>query len=233
MTTSADPGSTHQAPPADSRFAVISDEGLDSLRELIGVPISNSVEPWCYEVGRDSIRHYAHGIGDDNPLWCDPEYAARTSHGTLLAPPSFLFTLNRVYSGYVGGLPGVHAMWAGASTNWHRPLRRGDEVRTVACLKDLIEHRTRFAGRAIQQIYHVDFYVGEDSWPTETRGASEPNATWPVNAEPSTAPRTRPASPATGATSFSRSGRRTSRGTTAAPSLATQRTYQWVTRCRS
>jgi acyl dehydratase len=152
------------------RFPVITDGGLDALRALIGIPITDSVEPWCYEVTRDNIRHYAHGIGDDNPLWCDPDYAAGTAHGTLLAPPSFLFALNRIYSGYVGGLPGVHAMWAGASTTWHQPLRRGDEVRTEAYLKDLVEHQTRFAGRSIQQIYHVDFFVGDtlvaegDSW---------------------------------------------------------------------
>ena len=41
----------------------------------------------------------------------------------------------------------------------------------TAHLKDLVEHQTRFAGRAIQQIYHVDFFnqhgdlVAEaDSW---------------------------------------------------------------------
>jgi hypothetical protein len=55
-------------------------------------------------------------------------------------------------------LPGVHAMWAGADWTWHKPVKRNDEIRTEAHLKDLIEHQTRFAGRAIQQIYHVDFY---------------------------------------------------------------------------
>lgn len=143
-------------------FAQITDEALDALRSLIGKPIENTVEPWCYEVTRDNIRHYAHGIGDDNPLWCDPQYAARTSHGTLLAPPSFIFPMSRILSGYVGGLPGVHAMWSGSSATWHRPLRRGDVVRTEAHLKDLVEHETRFAGRAIQQIYHVDFYATPD-----------------------------------------------------------------------
>ncbi|HEY1971181.1 MAG TPA: MaoC family dehydratase N-terminal domain-containing protein [Pseudonocardia sp.] len=148
--------------PGEQRFAVITDRALESLRGLIGVKITDTVEPWCYEATRDNIRHYAHGIGDDNPLWCDPGYAAGTRYGTVIAPPSFLFALNRIYSGYVGGLPGVHAMWSGASTTWHRPLRRGDEVRTEAYLKDLVEHNTRFAGRAIQQIYHVDFFVGDE-----------------------------------------------------------------------
>ena len=153
------------------RFATISDDALDSLRRLIGVPIADTVEPWCYEVTRDNIRHYAHGIGDDNPLWCDPEYAAAGPHGRLMAPPSFVFALSRILSGYVGGLPGIHAMWAGADLTWHRPMLVGTEIRTSAYLKDLIEHETRFAGRAIQQIYHVDFtdaegepLVSGDSW---------------------------------------------------------------------
>ncbi|MDH3706443.1 MAG: MaoC family dehydratase N-terminal domain-containing protein [Acidimicrobiia bacterium] len=140
------------------RFAVITDDALGSLRRLIGVPIVDTVEPWCYEATRDNIRHYAHGIGDDNPLWCDPEYAAQGPHGTIVAPPSFVFAMNRVLSGYVGGLPGIHAMWAGADIRWHGPITRNTEVRSVAHLADLVEHDTSFAGRAIQQIYHVDFY---------------------------------------------------------------------------
>jgi acyl dehydratase len=128
----------------------------------VGKPITDTVEPWCYEATRDTIRHYAHGIGDDNPLWCDPAYAAAGPYGDVVAPPSFAFALNRVLSGYVGGLPGIHAMWAGADITWHRPMRRGDMFRADAHLKDLIEHETRFAGRAVQQIYHVDISNQDD-----------------------------------------------------------------------
>ncbi|MDH4075987.1 MAG: MaoC family dehydratase N-terminal domain-containing protein, partial [Acidimicrobiia bacterium] len=144
--------------PNEQRFATITDDALNSLRRLIGVPITDTVEPWCYEATRDNIRHYAHGIGDDNPLWCDPGYAATTRYGTIVAPPSFVFALNRILSGYVGGLPGIHAMWAGADITWHRPILRGIEVTAEAHLKDLVEHQTAFAGRAIQQIYHVDYH---------------------------------------------------------------------------
>ncbi len=155
----------------DRQFARITERGLDQLRERIGVRIENSLEPWCHEATRDNIRHYAHGIGDDNPLWCDPDYAATTQYGGIVALPSFLFACDRIVSGYVGGLPGVHAMWAGADWNWHKPVRRNDEISTEAWLKDLILHDTRFSGRAVQQIYHVDFFnqdgdkvAGADSW---------------------------------------------------------------------
>jgi acyl dehydratase len=139
-------------------FVGITDEALDKLRQRIGVVIEDTIEPWCYEATRDNIRHYAHGIGDDNPLWCDPDYARGTRYGTLVAPPSFLFACDRVVSGYVGGLPGVHAMFAGCDIEWMRPIVRNTELRTRAWLKDLIEFDTRFAGRSVQQIYHVDFF---------------------------------------------------------------------------
>ena len=152
-------------------FPKITDGAMDALRQRIGVPIENTLEPWCHEATRDNIRHYAHGIGDDNPLWCDPAYAAHSRWCGVVALPSFLFATSRIVSGYVGGLPGVHAMWAGADWTWHLPVRRNDEISTEAWLKDLIEHETRFAGRAVQQVYHVRFFnqsgdlVAEaDSW---------------------------------------------------------------------
>jgi len=156
---------------SENRFPKITEQGLAELRERIGVKITNTIEPWNHEASRDAIRHYAHGIGDDNPLWCDPDYAEKTRYGSIVALPSFLFTTSRIISGYCGGLSGVHAMWAGADWTWHKPVLRNDVITTEAYLKDLVEHQTRFAGRSFQQIYHVDFYnqdgdqvAGADSW---------------------------------------------------------------------
>jgi acyl dehydratase len=153
------------------RFSVITDQSLDQLRKLINVPIEDTVEPWCYEATRDNIRHWSHGLGDDNPLWCDPDYAAKSPYRRLVAPPSFIFPLNRAFSGYVGGLAGIHAMFAGIDVTWHRPMLLGDQFTTKVWLKDLVEHQTRFAGRSIQQIYRCEFHnqnrelVAEgDSW---------------------------------------------------------------------
>ena len=62
-------------------------------------------------------------------------------------------------------------MWAGADWTWYKPVLRNDQIRSEAQLQDLIEHQTKFAGRAFQQIYHVEFFnqhgdkVAEcDSW---------------------------------------------------------------------
>jgi acyl dehydratase len=131
------------------------------------------------EAALDSIRHYAYGIGDDNPLWTDPDYAVKTRYGGIIAPPAFLYATNRIISGYVGGLPGVHAMFAGTDWTWYLPIHLGTKFEVEVYLKDLVEHETRFAGRAIQQIYHGDFYnqKGEklaecDSWCFRTERAT-------------------------------------------------------------
>ena len=103
-------------------FPRITEEELNNLKSRLGVKISRDPEPWCFEATRDNIRHYAHGIGDDNPLWCEPDYAAKTKYHSIIALPSFLFSTSRIASGYVGGLPGIHAMWAGANWKWHLPV---------------------------------------------------------------------------------------------------------------
>src|SRR5438874_11538681 len=116
-------------------FVGITEQALDALRQRIGQRIEHTLEPWCYEASRDNISHCAHGIGDDNPLWCDPAYAAQTQNVHLVAPPSFVFTLNRSFSGYVAGLPGGHAMFAGIDVTWHKPMLLGDQFHTKAWLK--------------------------------------------------------------------------------------------------
>ena len=49
----------------------LDNDALATARAMIGMPIR--IEQWNYEASRDSIRHYAWGLGDDNPLYSDPE----------------------------------------------------------------------------------------------------------------------------------------------------------------
>lgn len=101
---------------------------LDRIHELVGTSIR--IEPYNNEATRDTVRHYALGIGDDNPLWCDPGYAAASPYGGLLAPPTFLYS---VFDGAIGaGLPGVQPVYAGTEWTFHRPLRRGDTIEPSA-----------------------------------------------------------------------------------------------------
>jgi len=127
-------------------FPTITDEGLEALRARIGEPVRRP-EPYIEVATRDAIRHWAHGIGDRNPSWL--------SRG--IAPPTILFAMDRVVSGYVGGLPGIHAMYGGADFRWRLPIREGDRVIGESVLVDLAERPSAFARRAIRQTYRTTF----------------------------------------------------------------------------
>jgi len=166
---------------ADELYGKITEEGLDNLRERMDVVIDEP-EQYVQEATLDTIRHWAHGIGCDDPLYTDEAYARSGPYGDLIAPPTFLYSTSRIVSGYVGGLPGVHAMYSGTDWEWHRPIRRDDRIRPESWLSDLVEKDTEFSGQAIQQIYTTEFYnqddelIGEaESWcfRTERDTASE------------------------------------------------------------
>lgn len=42
-----------------------------------------------YEVGREKIREFADAIGDDNPVYRDPEAARKLGYPDVIAPPTF------------------------------------------------------------------------------------------------------------------------------------------------
>lgn len=106
----------------------IGSDALEQARALLGMPIR--VEQWNYEASRDAIRHYAWGIGDDNPLYSDPDYAKGTRWGGIVAPPTFFFG---IWDAVVApGLPDVQWYYSGIDAEFHRPVRRNDAVTASA-----------------------------------------------------------------------------------------------------
>lgn len=157
----------------------ITDDGLADLEERIGVVIKDRPQPHIEEVTRDAIRHFAWGMGDDNPLWLDRDYAQDSIHGGILAPPCILYATDRIVSGYVGGFPGVHALFAGTDWTWHRAIRVGDIIDAEPTLKGVEIKDSRFARRAVKQTYYVRFtnqdgqLIAEaDSWCFRTERAT-------------------------------------------------------------
>ena len=59
----------------------------------MGIQVRRPTPPHNYEVTWDGTRHFANGYGDNNPLWCDPEYGKSTRWGGLIGPPNFLYTM--------------------------------------------------------------------------------------------------------------------------------------------
>src|SRR5205823_2745016 len=114
--------------------STITEEMVARVRARLGEesPIS---EPFNTEATRDTIRHWAEAIGDVNPLWIDRDYAAKTRYGTLLAPPSFLYSCNQGpahrgrQAGGWRGFAGIHRVWVGEEWEWHQPIQLGDQIR--------------------------------------------------------------------------------------------------------
>jgi len=117
-----------QATEKDLLAPAISDSALAEARALIGMPIR--VEQYNYEASRDVIRHYAWGIGDDNPMYSDPDYAKGTKWGGIIAPPTFFFAL---WDAVVApGLPDVQWYYSGIDAEFHHPIKRNDTVTASA-----------------------------------------------------------------------------------------------------
>ena len=67
---------------------------LEEARSLIGIDLRRTGQSWNTEATPDAVRHFCWGIGDENPLFCDPAYGAETSWRTGLAPGCFLYTVD-------------------------------------------------------------------------------------------------------------------------------------------
>lgn len=130
------------------------------LRSRIGSRVSVQSEPYLTEATRDAARHWADATGDRNPLWRSTEYARRWGHSDTLAPPTMLYAFSKLSIGYRGGLPGVHSFFAGTNWTWHRPIVRGTPIDVGVVFKDLVEHKSTFAGVSFQQISDVCYDAG-------------------------------------------------------------------------
>ncbi len=76
-------------------------------------------------VTSDTVRHFVDGIGDINPLYRDLHYALGSKYRCLIAPPTFLETIN--YSQHPDNLPlGVEGFLSGFEWEYFKPVCEGD-----------------------------------------------------------------------------------------------------------
>jgi acyl dehydratase len=145
-------------PTDELEFGRLTPAGIEKFREKIGLdwPYSRWTA-WNEEASRDGIRHYAHGFGEDNPLYCDPDHAAASRWGGIIAPPGFLEgagltpripTTPEMKQRGKGALSGVHMFWAGDHVRWFRPVREGDRLWVRRFYVAINEKESRFGGRS-------------------------------------------------------------------------------------
>ena len=117
------------SPPADPR---VGPTELAEVRGMIGVPLRRLRHNTL--VSHPAINRWAKSIGDRNPLWLDPTYAAGSVLGRTAAPPLWLYSVDDTAPCLK--LPGLHVRLRGSLLGvskvdypWRKGFRRDAAAR--------------------------------------------------------------------------------------------------------
>ncbi len=121
------------------------------------------------EVIRRDWQRWAAAVGDDNPLWFDPDYARANGYRDVICPPLYLqYAILGVAplsslrpdgsSGAVSGslsFPNApRRMAGGESTTFHLPAYHRDEIEMVRTIAAIVEKEGR-SGRFVLVTWHT------------------------------------------------------------------------------
>ena len=121
------------------------------------------------EVIRRDWQRWAAAVGDDNPLWFDPDYARANGYRDVICPPLYLqYAILGVAplsslrpdgsSGAVSGslsFPNApRRMAGGESTTFHLPAYHRDEIEMVRTISSIVEKDGR-SGRFVLVTWHT------------------------------------------------------------------------------
>ncbi|WP_445169099.1 MaoC family dehydratase [Mycolicibacterium sp. Dal123E01] len=121
------------------------------------------------EVIRRDWQRWAAAVGDDNPLWFDPEYARANGYRDVICPPLYLqYAILGVSplsslrpDGSSGAVSGSLAfpraprrMAGGESTAFHLPAYHRDEIEMVRTIESVVEKEGR-SGRFVLVTWHT------------------------------------------------------------------------------
>jgi hypothetical protein len=67
----------------------LTDADIAVLQSVVGGELPVTIRPYVEYATVDSIRNFARGYGDDNPLFNDEDYGRSSPWGTVVAPPLF------------------------------------------------------------------------------------------------------------------------------------------------
>ncbi len=150
--------------------ATITDEMVEQARSLIGVWLRRDVHwPAIREpIARHDIRRWAlYAVGDDNPLFIDESYGRRSVWGDMIAPPTFLYSIDSTI--VAPGLPGVQWIHGGNRWELYDVIRPGDVITSRARVIAVNEKRGTHVPRFIVQVGEV-LYTNQNG---KTVGRSE------------------------------------------------------------
>jgi len=162
-----------ESPKAEA--GAITDADIERAQRQIGVPQFTRQPAFNEYATFDGMRHFAFGaVGDDNPLWHDPEYGKKTRWRGQIAHPLFLSTMG--VSETPAPTPELKALFAGlfrgtgkyhSGTDWefYRPIREGDRFAMEYTTHDIQVKQSAFAGgRSVLDTYQR-LYIDRNGMP--------------------------------------------------------------------
>jgi acyl dehydratase len=140
----------------------LKDEDIERAKLLIGVNVASNARELHSEATPDALRNWAHGTGDDNPLYCDEDYGPTTrwggqiGHGTqvghiktpMLGDPM----PEEIKKATKSLFRGVHVFVSGGTWDWYRPLRAGDRIYSYRGEESVQEKKSEFAERSVIRV---------------------------------------------------------------------------------
>lgn len=167
---------------SDAETAVagrITDADVERARAQMGIPAYQRDKPWNRVPDASSISHFAFGIGDDNPLFHDVDYARHTRWRGLIAPPTYLVSTGvdetpkptdpAAKELFRGLFRGVGKYFSGVRWTWYAPVRPDSPVWCATWTEDVVEKQSSFSGgRSVLETYRT-LYVDSSGTPLATR----------------------------------------------------------------
>lgn len=143
----------------------ILDGDIEKARKLIGIDVARGgkEQTWVGPATPNAIKRFAYSVGDDNPLYFDPNYGRGTRWGSQIAPGSMAQHMMSPMQGDPMDpelaketrslFRGIHVFVAGSDKYWYRPIFPGDALRGYGGTADVQEKPSEFAGRSVIR-YH-------------------------------------------------------------------------------
>ncbi len=129
-----------------------------AIEDLIG----KEFPPFEVPVERGKIREFTNAIKDDNPIYSDPAYAAKSELGGVLAPPTFTATKAFWRKGEniwdLAGLDPQYRLHGEEEYEYFKPVLAGDVLTCRSKISEAYQKPGKRGGKMTFIVLEFTFY---------------------------------------------------------------------------